>query len=79
MRKIYRFLNARCKFISDLLSARIKWWTALSGLVFSPTLFFVGLLLENEEHLKGYAFVLYVCAVLLYIPLIAEFSITNKD
>lgn len=79
MKIIYRFLNAKCKFISYLLSAEIKWWTALLGMVFSPTLFFVGVLLENEERLEGYAFVLYLFAVLLFIPIIAEFSITNKD
>lgn len=79
MKTILDFLNGRCRFASYWLNAYIKRWTAITGMIISPTLFAMGLLLDYTEGLTGFAYVLHAIATVLFIPLLAEFSTTYKD
>lgn len=78
MKTILDFLNGRCRFASELFSADITRQAAILGMIVSPTLWAIGIILETS-NLAGLAYIIYLIAAILFIPILAEFSTTNKD
>ena len=78
MYQIYLYLLGKSKRISAMFNAEISRWTAIAGLLFTPTFFFAGISVENEHGLLGYALLFYGAAVILFIPFLIEIYLTSN-
>lgn len=78
MNSIYIYLLGKSKRISLLFNAEISRWTALAGLILSPTFFSAGIALDAEHGLLIYALLFYCAAVIMFIPFLIEVSKTSK-
>ena len=78
MNSIYIYLLGKSKRVSIMFDAEVSRWTAITGLICSPTFFFAGISVENEQGLLVYALLFYGAAVLMFIPFLIEVSKTSK-
>lgn len=78
MDSLYTYMLGKSKRISAMFNAEISRWTAIAGLLFTPTFFFAGISVENEHGLLGYALIFYGAAVILFIPFLIEIYLTSN-
>ena len=78
MHEVYIYLLGKSKRVSIIFNAEISRWTAITGLIISPILFFSGVSVENEHGLLAYALLFYGAAVLMFIPFVIEVTNTSK-
>ena len=79
MHEVYIYLLGKSKRVSIIFNAEISRWTAITGLIISPILFFAGVSVENEHGLLAYALLFYGAAVVVFIPLFIEICSTSKN
>lgn len=78
MYKFYLYMLGKSKRFSSMFNAEISRWTAIAGLVFTPTFFYAGVAVENEHGLLVYALIFYGAAVIMFIPFLIEIYLTSN-